>query len=62
MHKTFTRRSAVAIIGGELLSVALPVCAKQFETKSPVTGKTIYTYLFDINDKNNDKMSGYDYE
>ena len=36
--------------------------AKQFETKSPVTGKTIYTYLFDINDKNNDKMSGYDYE
>ena len=32
MHKTFTRRSAVAIIGGELLSVALPVCAKQFET------------------------------
>ena len=32
MHKTFTRRSAIAIIGGAVSSVALPVFAIQFET------------------------------
>ena len=32
MHKTVTRRSAIAIIGGAVSSVALPVFAKQFET------------------------------
>ena len=32
MHKTFTRRSAIAIVGGAVSSVALPVFAKQFET------------------------------
>ena len=32
MHKTFTRRSAIAIIGGAVSSVPLPVFAKQFET------------------------------
>lgn len=32
MHKTFTCRSAIAIIGGAVSSVALPVFAKQFET------------------------------
>ena len=32
MHKTYTRRSAIAIIGGMVSSVALPVFAKQFET------------------------------
>ena len=32
MHKTFTRRSAIAIIGGAVSSIALPVFAKQFET------------------------------
>ena len=32
MHKTVTRRSAIAIIGGAVSSVAPPVFAKQFET------------------------------
>ena len=32
MRKTFTRRSAIASIGGAVSSVALPVFAKQFET------------------------------
>ena len=32
MHKTFTRRSAIAIFGGAVSSVALPVYAKQFES------------------------------
>ena len=32
MHKTVTRRFAIAIIGGAVSSVALPVFAKQFET------------------------------
>ena len=32
MHKTVTRRSAMAIIGGAVSSMAVPVFAKQFET------------------------------
>ena len=32
MHKTVTRKSAIAIIGGAVSSVALPVFAKQLET------------------------------
>jgi len=32
MHKTFTRRAAVAVIGGAVSSIALPLWAKQFET------------------------------
>ena len=34
MHKTFTRRSAIAVIGGAVSSVALPVFAKLFETNA----------------------------
>ena len=40
MHKTFTRRSAIAIIGGAVSSVALPVFAKQFATNGVVINGT----------------------
>ena len=40
MHKTVTRRSAIAIIGGAVSSVALPVFAKQFETNGVATNGT----------------------
>ena len=37
MHKTVTRRSAIAIMGGAVSSIALPVFAKQFETNGVAT-------------------------
>ena len=46
MHKTFTRRSAIAIIGGAVSSVALPVFAKQFETNGVAINGTDPCGLF----------------
>ena len=40
MHKAVTHRSAIAIIGGAVSSVALPVFAKQFETNGVATNGT----------------------
>ena len=40
MHKVFTRRSAIAVIGGMVSSVALPVFAKQFETNGVAINRT----------------------
>lgn len=48
MHKTFTRRSAIAIIGGAVSSVALPVFTKQFETNGVAINGTDPVAYFTI--------------
>lgn len=48
MHKTFTRRSAIAIIGRAVSSVALPVFAKQFETNGVAINGTDPVAYFTI--------------
>ena len=46
MHKLLTRRSAIAVIGGAVSSVALPVFAKQFETNGvAINGTDLVAYF-----------------
>ena len=48
MHKLLTRRSAIAVIGGAVSSVALPVFAKQFETNGVAINGTNPVAYFTI--------------